>query len=103
MARIDLPLGVALSGRPIGGRVAALVDANAAPVEATLLGVAPDTDPTTQGRGFLLLIAHHPNKAGDVSGDWRGEFDVFVKVSADPGSRRTTRACSSATKAPSSR
>src|SRR5262249_51839166 len=41
VARIDLPLGAALPGRPTTGRLAALVDAGAAPVEATLLGVAP--------------------------------------------------------------
>jgi hypothetical protein len=70
VARIDLPLGVALSGRPIGGRVAALVDANAAPVEATLLGVAPDTDPTTQGRGFLLLIERPPWQPGTALTGW---------------------------------
>ena len=70
VARIDLPLGAALSGRPIGGRVAALVDANAAPVEATLLGVAPDTDPTTQGRGFLLLIERPPWPPGTALTGW---------------------------------
>src|SRR5262249_61601036 len=56
VARIDLPLGTVLSGRPTAGRVAALADAGPTPVEATLLGIAPDVDPTTQGRGFLLLI-----------------------------------------------
>jgi len=70
VARIDLPLGVALSGRPTSGRVAALVDANAAPVEATLLGVAPDTDPTTQGRGFLLLIERPPWPPGTALTGW---------------------------------
>jgi hypothetical protein len=70
VARIDLPLGVALSGRPIGGRVSALVDANAAPVEAALLGVAPDTDPTTQGRGFLLLIERPPWQPGTALTGW---------------------------------
>src|SRR5262249_6855071 len=70
IARIDLPLGTALPSRPTAGRVAALVDANAAPVEATLLGVAPDTDPTTQGRGFLLLIERPPWPPGTALTGW---------------------------------
>jgi hypothetical protein len=70
VARIDLPLGVALAGRPTAGRVAALVDADAPPVEATLLGVAPDTDPTTQGRGFLLLIDRPPWPPGTALTGW---------------------------------
>jgi len=70
VARIDLPLGAALSGRPTTARVAALVDADAAPVEATLLGVAPDTDPTTQGRGFLLLIERPPWPPGTALTGW---------------------------------
>jgi hypothetical protein len=70
VARIDLPLGLAVSGHPIGGRVAALVDANAASVEATVLGAAPDTDPTTQGRGFLLLIERSPWQPGTALTGW---------------------------------
>src|SRR5262249_54003538 len=70
VARIDLPLGAALSGRPTTGRVTALVDAGAAPVEATVLGVAPDTDPTTQGRGFLLLIERPPWPPGTALTGW---------------------------------
>ena len=70
VARIDLPLGAALSGRPTAGRVAALVDANAAPVEATFLGIAPDTDQTTQGRGFLLLIERPPWPPGTALTGW---------------------------------
>src|SRR5262249_14466360 len=69
-ARAALPLGVPLAGRPTGGRVAALVDADATPVEATLLGVAPDTDPTTQGRGFLLLIERPPWPPGTALTGW---------------------------------
>jgi hypothetical protein len=69
VARIDLPLGAVLSSRPTGGRVAALVDA-ARPVEATLLGTAPDTDPTTQGRGFLLLIEQPPWPPGTALTGW---------------------------------
>jgi hypothetical protein len=70
VARIDLPLGAVLSGRPTAGRVAALVDAGASPVEATLLGAAPDTDPTTQGRGFLLLIERPPWPPGTALTGW---------------------------------
>jgi len=70
VARIDLPLGAALSGRPTTARVTALVDADAAPVETTLLGVAPDTDPTTQGRGFLLLIERPPWPPGTALTGW---------------------------------
>ena len=70
VARIDLPLGAVLSGRPTAGLVAALVDSGAAPVEATLLGVAPDTDPTTQGRGFLLLIERPPWPPGTALTGW---------------------------------
>lgn len=70
VARIDLPLGTVLSGRPTGGRVAALVDAGGGPVEATLLGAAPDTDPTLQGRGFLLLIERPPWPPGTALTGW---------------------------------
>jgi hypothetical protein len=70
VARIDLPLGTALSGRPTTARVAALVDADAAPVEATILGAAPDTDPTTQGRGFLLLVERPPWPPGTALTGW---------------------------------
>jgi hypothetical protein len=70
VARIDLPLGAVLSGRPAAGRVAALVDAGASPVEATVLGTAPDTDPTTQGRGFLLLIERPPWPPGTALTGW---------------------------------
>jgi hypothetical protein len=70
VARIDLPLGAVLSGHPTGGRVAALVDAGAGPVEATLLGAAPDTDPTIQGRGFLLLIERPPWPPGTALTGW---------------------------------
>jgi hypothetical protein len=70
VARIDLPLGAVLSGRPAAGRVAALVDAGAGAVEATLLGAAADADPTTQGRGFLLLIERPPWPPGTALTGW---------------------------------
>jgi hypothetical protein len=70
VARIDLPLGAALSGHPTAGRVAALVDAGTPPVEASLLGVAPDADPTIQGRGFLLLIERAPWPPGTAVTGW---------------------------------
>ena len=70
VARVDLPLGAALSGRPTTGRVAPLVDSGAASVEATLLGGAPDTDPTTQGRGFLLLLDRPPWPPGTAVTGW---------------------------------
>src|SRR5262249_38248418 len=70
VARIDLPLGTVLPCRPTAGRVAAPVEAGAAPVDATLLGVAPDTDPTTQGRGFLLLIERPPWPPGTALTGW---------------------------------
>jgi len=70
LARIDVPLGSVLSGRPTAGRVAALVDAGASPVEATVLGGAPDTDPTIQGRGFLLLIERPPWPPGTALTGW---------------------------------
>jgi hypothetical protein len=70
VARIDLPLGTVLSGRPTTAHVAALVDADAAPVEAAILGAAPDTDPTTQGRGFLLLIERPAWPPGTTLTGW---------------------------------
>src|SRR5262249_56881007 len=57
-------------GGGIGGGGVAVVDANADPVEAALLGVAPDTDPTTQGRGFLLLIERPPWQPGTALTGW---------------------------------
>jgi len=60
VARIDLPVGDPPSARPTGARVAALGDEEAEPKDATLLGPAPDADPVTQGRGFLVRIEHMP-------------------------------------------
>ncbi|HBZ70292.1 MAG TPA: hypothetical protein DEP35_11390 [Deltaproteobacteria bacterium] len=56
LARIDLSVGDAPASRPTAVRVAALGDEEAEPEEAALLGPAPDTDPITQGRGFLVRI-----------------------------------------------
>jgi hypothetical protein len=70
VARIDLPLGATLSGHPTAGRVAALVAAGDGPLDATVLGSAPDTDPTIQGRGFLLLIERPPWPPGTAVAAW---------------------------------
>jgi hypothetical protein len=70
VARIDLPLGVAPPGRPATARVAALVDVGDGPLDATVLGGAPDTDPTIQGRGFLLLIERSPWPPWTVLTGW---------------------------------
>jgi len=64
VARIDLTLGDAASARPTGARVAALGDEDAETQDAVLLGPAPDTDPVTQGRGFLVRIEHAPWSPG---------------------------------------
>jgi hypothetical protein len=58
VARIDLMLGDA--ARPTGARVAVLGDEDAETQDAVLLGPAPDTDPVTQARGFLVRIEHAP-------------------------------------------
>ena len=70
VARIDLPLGKQLSGGPAAGRVAALADEAAVPIAATLLGPAADADPTTQGRGFLLLLERAPWPPGTALTGW---------------------------------
>ena len=70
IARIDLPLGESLPREPVAGRVAALADAASAAVEASLLGPAPDVDPTTQGRGFLLLVNQAPWAPGATVSAW---------------------------------
>jgi hypothetical protein len=71
VARIDLPLGVTLSGEPSTARLAALADAGAT-VEATVLGRAADTDPTVQGQGFLLLVEGAPWPPGTALAGWLG-------------------------------
>jgi len=60
VARVDLSPGDAASARPTAARVAALGDEDAETQDAVLLGPAPDTDPVTQGRGFLVRIEHAP-------------------------------------------
>lgn len=70
VARIDLPLGTTLSGEPTTGRLVALATARSSPVEATVLGAAADSDPTIQGRGFLLLVEHAPWPPGTALDGW---------------------------------
>jgi hypothetical protein len=70
VARIDLPLGTTLSGEPTTGRLVALANARSSPVEATVLGMAADSDPTIQGRGFLLLVEHAPWPPGTALDGW---------------------------------
>lgn len=70
VARIDLPLGTTVSGQPTVGHVVALASVNARPIDATVLGVAADTDPTIQGRGFLLLVEHPPWPPGTALDGW---------------------------------
>jgi hypothetical protein len=55
LARIDVPLGGEVPGAAATARVAR-TEASDSGVAAQLLGPAPDVDPTTQGRGVLLLI-----------------------------------------------
>lgn len=64
VARIDLAVGDAPTARPTAARVAVLGDEMGEPEDATLLGPAPDADPVTQGRGYLLRIEHPPWPAG---------------------------------------
>jgi hypothetical protein len=54
LIRVDLPLGEALKDPPVRVRVASLASPNS-PVDAAVLGPAPDVDPQIQGQGFLLL------------------------------------------------
>jgi hypothetical protein len=70
VARIDLPLGVTLERAPATARLAVLAAADAGAVEATVLGPAPDTDPTLQGRGFLLLVERAPWPPGTALAGW---------------------------------
>ncbi len=70
LARIDLPLGATLSGSPSAARVAALANEGLGAFPATLLGPAPDADPTTQGRGFLLLLDRAPWPSGTALVAW---------------------------------
>lgn len=60
VARIDLAVGDPPTPRPTGARVAVLGEETAEPKDATLLASAPDVDPVTQGRGYLVQIEHVP-------------------------------------------
>jgi len=70
VARIDLPLGADLHADPSGARLAAVGDPSAGTVAAKPIGPAPDADPTTQGRGFLLLVERAPWPAGATLAGW---------------------------------
>jgi hypothetical protein len=70
VARVDLPLGEDVPGNPAAARVAALADEAAGSRTATLIGSAPDADPTTQGRGFLLLVEGAPWPPGTALAGW---------------------------------
>jgi hypothetical protein len=70
IARIDLSLGESLPQEPVAGRIASIADAGTAAIEGTLLGQAPDVDPTTQGRGFLLLLEQAPWAPGTAVTAW---------------------------------
>jgi hypothetical protein len=70
VARIDLPLAEALPESPIAGRVAALADGARGSIPTRILGPAPNADPATQGRGFLLLIERAPWPSGTNLVGW---------------------------------
>jgi multidrug efflux pump subunit AcrA (membrane-fusion protein) len=70
VARIDLPLGTPVEGSPATGRLRPLAEPSADPLEATVLGVAPDVDPTVQGRGFMLLAPHASWTPGTAVDGW---------------------------------
>ena len=40
--------------------------------------------------GVALVMTHHENKTGGVSGAWEGEPDTFINVAVDGGGGRTT-------------
>jgi membrane fusion protein, multidrug efflux system len=77
VARIDLPLGTTVSIEPTAGRVVAVADRNATPIDATVLGPAADADPTIQGLGFLLLVERPPWPPGTA-------LDGWITVPAEP-------------------
>ena len=55
VVRIDLPAGEVVAASPASARiVTANAEGNA--ISADLLGPAPNTDPQTQGQGFLFLV-----------------------------------------------
>ncbi|HKE12907.1 MAG TPA: hypothetical protein VKE73_15185 [Myxococcota bacterium] len=60
VARIDLSVGETPAGPPTGARVSALGDEATPPLDASVLGPAPDADPLTQGRGYLVRIEGMP-------------------------------------------
>jgi multidrug efflux system membrane fusion protein len=55
LVRIDLPAGETLKGIPTGARIVG-VSAEANPVTARFLGLAPNVDPQMQGQAFLFLV-----------------------------------------------
>jgi len=60
LARIDLSAGETPASPPTRARLAPLADDKAEPQDAIVLGPAPDSDPVTQGRGFLVRLEHMP-------------------------------------------
>jgi multidrug efflux pump subunit AcrA (membrane-fusion protein) len=70
LARIDLPLGTPVGEAPTMGRLRPLAEPDADPLDATVLGAAPDVDPTVQGRGFLLLAPHATWAPGTAVDGW---------------------------------
>ncbi|HVQ26840.1 MAG TPA: hypothetical protein VMV01_16745, partial [Planctomycetota bacterium] len=86
IARLDLPLGTRVTATPSAARVAAPADPSAAAVAATVLGAAPDADPTVQGQGMLLLLDRPVWPSGTALEGWltlSGEPRTGVEV---PGS-----------------
>ncbi len=55
LARIDLPAGEVVKGRPSGARIVASNSGSKA-MPAELLGPAPNVDPLFQGQGFFFLV-----------------------------------------------
>lgn len=70
LARIDLPLGTPVGEAPATGRLRPLAEPGAGPLDASVLGAAPDVDPTVQGRGFLLLAPHASWTPGTAVDGW---------------------------------
>jgi hypothetical protein len=96
VARLDLPLGTVLAAAPATARVAAAADASTPPVAATPLGTAPDTDPTVQGRGFLLLLEPSPWPPGTLLEGWltpSGEPQTGFEVPRSALLRDAGRTC----------
>jgi hypothetical protein len=70
IARVDLPLGTPITPAVQGARIAAPADPSAAAVSATVLGPAPDADPTVQGQGVLVLLDRPPWPTGTAIEGW---------------------------------